>query len=65
MYMAISLMTQFVQLRTRNGFGLGDTIFVTGLALTPLSAGSFVASRFLPVLRRPARPARGARDRLA
>ena len=49
MYMSIALMTQFVQLDA-DGFGLGDTIFVTGLALTPLSAGSFVASRFLPVL---------------
>jgi MFS family permease len=49
MYMAIALMTQFVQLDA-DGFGLGDTIFITGLALTPLSAGSFVASRFLTVL---------------
>jgi MFS family permease len=52
MYMAIALMTQFVQLPAAAGFGLGSTVFVAGLTLTPLSATSFVASRFLPHLQR-------------
>jgi MFS family permease len=52
MYMAIALMTQFVQLPREAGFGLGSTVFAAGLTLTPLSAGSFVASRFLPGLQR-------------
>jgi MFS family permease len=52
MYMALALMTQFVQLPDSAGFGLGSTVFVAGLTLTPLSVGSFVASRFLPGLQR-------------
>jgi MFS family permease len=35
-----------------DGFGLGEGVFVTGLTLVPLSAGSFFASRFLQVLHR-------------
>jgi MFS family permease len=50
MYIAIALMTQFAQLSTPNGFGLGESVFVAGVTLVPLSAGSFVASRFLPAL---------------
>jgi MFS family permease len=50
MYIAIALMTQFVQLPPQAGFGLGHSVFIAGLTLTPLSAGSFVASRFLASL---------------
>ncbi len=50
MYIAIALMTQFAQLSTPSGFGLGASVFTAGLTLVPLSAGSFVASRFLPAL---------------
>lgn len=49
MYMAIALVTQFVQI-DEGGFGLGEGEFVTGLTLVPLSLGSFFASRFLPAL---------------
>jgi MFS family permease len=52
MYIAIALMTQFAQLRTPEGFGLAEGVFTAGVTLVPLSAGSFVASRFLPVLQR-------------
>jgi MFS family permease len=52
MYMAIALITQFVQLPTAGGFGLGASVFVAGLTLTPLSAGSFVSSRVLALLQR-------------
>jgi MFS family permease len=51
MYIAIALMTQFAQLDTE-GFGLGSGVFTAGVTLVPLSAGSFVASRFLPALQR-------------
>lgn len=47
MYLAIVLVTQFVQLP---GFGLGQTVFVAGLTLVPLSALSFLSSRLLPAL---------------
>jgi MFS family permease len=52
MYIAISLVTQFVQLPAAGGFGLGQSAFVAGLALIPLSAGSYLASQWLPQLRR-------------
>ncbi len=52
MYIAIALMTQFAQLSTPSGFGLGQSVFTAGLTLVPLSAGSFLASRFLPALQR-------------
>ena len=51
MYIAIALMTQFAQL-SEDGFGLGDSVFTAGVTLVPLSAGSFLASRFLPGLQR-------------
>ena len=48
MYLGISLMTQFVQL----GAALGETVFVAGLTLVPLSATSSLASRALPGIQR-------------
>jgi MFS family permease len=47
MYLGISLVTQVVQLPT----GLGQTVFVAGLTLLPLSVVSALASRFVPALR--------------
>jgi MFS family permease len=52
MYLCISLCTQYVQLPADTGEGLGRSVFVAGLALVPLSAGSFLASRWLTPLRR-------------
>jgi MFS family permease len=52
MYIAIALITQFAQLSTPDGFGLGESVFIAGVTLVPLSVGSFVASRFLPGLQR-------------
>jgi MFS family permease len=49
MYIAIALMTQFAQI-DEAGFGLGEGVFLAGMTLVPLSAGSFLASRFLPAL---------------
>lgn len=45
MYLLMVLITQFVQLP---GFGLGETVFVAGLTLVPLSAFSAVSSRLMP-----------------
>lgn len=51
MYLAIALLTTFVQLPRAgaDGGGLGASVFVAGLALLPLSIGSFAASRLLPL----------------
>jgi MFS family permease len=48
MYLGISLMTQVVQIPA----GLGETVFVAGLTLVPLSVTSSLSSRLLPLLRR-------------
>lgn len=47
MYLLMVVITQFVQLP---GFGLGETVFVAGLALVPLSVLSGLSSRTLPWL---------------
>ncbi|HEU4658551.1 MAG TPA: MFS transporter [Capillimicrobium sp.] len=48
MYLSIALITQLVQLPPAGG-GLGESVFVAGLTLLPLSVGSFLASRCLPL----------------
>ncbi|MEA2282518.1 MAG: hypothetical protein QOK21_3125 [Solirubrobacteraceae bacterium] len=48
MHLRISLMTQFVQVPS----GLGETVFVAGLTLVPLSALSFLSSRVPPTVAR-------------
>jgi MFS family permease len=48
MYLGISLMTQYVQLPS----GFGESVFVAGFTLVPLSALSSVSSRLRPALRR-------------
>jgi MFS family permease len=47
MYLGISLVTQVVQLPT----GIGQTVFVAGLTLLPLSIVSMVSSRSVPAVR--------------
>jgi MFS family permease len=49
MYIVLVSVTSFVQLP---GFGLGESVFVAGLTLVPMSAFSFVASRTLPAAQR-------------
>jgi MFS family permease len=48
MYLGISLMTQVVQIPE----GFGESVFVAGLTLVPLSVASSLSSRLLPLLRR-------------
>lgn len=48
MYLAITLMTQVVQLPE----SMGETVFVAGLVLVPFSATSFLSSRLVPVVQR-------------
>jgi MFS family permease len=52
MYLCLSLCTQYAQLPRATGEGLGQSVFVAGLTLTPLSAGSFLAARWLPRVQR-------------
>jgi predicted MFS family arabinose efflux permease len=52
MYLGISLMTQIVQLPS----GMGQSVFVAGLTLLPLSVLSTISSRLLPVVRRHTSP---------
>ena len=47
MYVSMVVITEFVQLE---GFGLGETVFVAGLTLVPLSVLSASVSRTLPWL---------------
>lgn len=48
LYLGMSLMTQVVQLPS----GMGETVFVAGLALLPLSVSSMLSSRLAPVVNR-------------
>ena len=45
LYMATPIITVFVQIPSSAGFGFGASVFTAGLALLPLSLGTFVASR--------------------
>jgi MFS family permease len=47
MYLFLPILVEFVQIPMANGFGFGASVVASGLVLLPLSAGSFVASRFL------------------
>ena len=60
MYLGISLITQVVQLPA----GIGQTVFVAGLTLLPMSIVSTTASRFVPTRPAPVRPARRDSRRL-
>ncbi|WNI21421.1 MULTISPECIES: MFS transporter [unclassified Streptomyces] len=50
MYMLLSTVTRLVQTPAATGYGLGQTVVVAGLALTPFSIGSFLANRLTPTL---------------
>jgi MFS family permease len=52
MYLLLPIIVEFVQIPPSAGYGFGASLVVSGLVLTPLSVGSFVASRFLIVYER-------------
>jgi predicted MFS family arabinose efflux permease len=52
MYLLLPIIVEFVQIPRSAGFGFAASLIVSGLVLTPLSVGSFVASRFLVVFER-------------
>ncbi len=52
MYLLLPIIVEFVQIPPSAGYGFGASLVVSGLILTPLSVGSFVASRFLLVYER-------------
>jgi MFS family permease len=52
MYLLIPVIVEFVQVPTAEGYGFTASIVISGLVLTPLSAGTFAASRFLVVYER-------------
>src|SRR5580692_8984162 len=47
MYLLLPIIVEFVQIPRSAGYGFTASVVVSGLVLIPLSAGSFVASRFL------------------
>ena len=47
LYLVVPIVVEFVQVPPSSGFGFGASIVVSGLVLTPLSLGTFVASRLL------------------
>ena len=51
MYLLLPIIVEFVQIPPSAGYGFAASLVVSGLVLIPLSVGSFVASRFLVVLR--------------
>ena len=52
MYLLLPIIVEFVQIPRSAGDGFDASLVVSGLILTPLSVGSFVASRFLVVYER-------------
>jgi predicted MFS family arabinose efflux permease len=50
MYLFIPVIVEYVQVPRSAGYGFGSSIFTSGLLLVPLSAGTFTASRFVPLL---------------
>jgi MFS family permease len=47
MYLLLPIIVEFVQIPPSAGYGFAASLVVSGLILTPLSVGSFVASRLL------------------
>lgn len=47
MYLLVPVVVEFIQTPSRLGFGFGSSVMISGLVLVPLSAGTFIASRFL------------------
>ena len=52
MYLIIPIVVEFIQVPVSKGYGFGASVIVSGLALVPLSAGTFLASRLLVVYER-------------
>src|SRR3984885_406402 len=46
-YLLLPIIVEFVQIPRSAGYGFAASLVVSGLVLVPLSAGSFVATRFL------------------
>jgi len=47
MYLVVPIVVEFIQIPPSTGFGFGASILVSGFVLTPLSIGTFLASRLL------------------
>ena len=47
MYLLIPILVEFVQIPRSAGYGFAASLIVSGLVLVPLSAGSYLATRFL------------------
>ncbi len=47
MYLVVPIVVEFIQIPPGAGFGFGASILVSGFVLTPLSVGTFLASRLL------------------
>ena len=47
MYLVVPIVVEFIQIPPAAGFGFGATVIVSGFVLTPLSLGTFLASRLL------------------
>ena len=47
MYLVTPIVVEFVQVPTSAGFGFGASVIISGFVLTPLSIGTFLASRLL------------------
>jgi MFS family permease len=47
MYLVVPIVVEFVQIPPSTGFGFGASVLVSGFVLTPLSLGTFLASRLL------------------
>ncbi len=47
LYLVVPIVVEFVQIPPSQGFGFGSSLVVSGLVLTPLSLGTFLASRLL------------------
>jgi predicted MFS family arabinose efflux permease len=52
MYLLLPVIVEFVQIPRSAGYGFSASLVVSGLVLIPLSAGSFLATRFLVVYER-------------
>ena len=47
LYLVVPIVVEFIQIPTSTGFGFGATVIMSGVVLTPLSLGTFLASRLL------------------
>jgi MFS family permease len=47
LYLVLPIVVEFIQIPPSVGFGFGASLVVSGFVLTPLSAGTFLASRLL------------------